>query len=99
MTIKTMCKPFRLGTGETHFIPADLELREPHESGLDASRRHYLIYIPWDDKYLANVDAEYQSFFRKVLPYLYARTTNVHITQCLPLVRELVRATAQPTDE
>ena len=97
--MQTMFKPFRLGTGETHFIPADLELREPEESGLDASRRHYVIYIPWDEKYLANVDAAYQPFFRKVLPYLHARTTDVHITQCLPFVRELVRATPQPTDE
>src|SRR5204863_555201 len=50
-------------------------------------------------KYLANVDVEYQPFFYKVLPYLHARTTDVHITQCLPLIRELIAATPEPTDE
>lgn len=92
-------KEIRLGTGETHLVPADLELREPQESGLDAERRHFVIYIPWDDKYLENVDAAYQPFFQKVLPYLHARTTDVHITQCVPFIRELIAATPEPTDE
>lgn len=94
-----MFKQIQLGTGETHWIPADLELREPTESSLDASRKHFVIYIPWDDKFLANVPVEYVHFFQKVLPYLHARTTDVHITQCLPFVRELIHATPQPTDE
>src|SRR3954469_7549057 len=97
--METKFKPIQLATGETHFIPADPELREPEESALDASRRHFVIYIPWDEKYLANVPAEYRAFFHKVLPYLHARTTDVHITQCLPFVRELISETAEPTDE
>lgn len=94
-----MFKPIQLATGESHYIPADLELREPAETALDPERRHYVIYIPWNDKYLANVPAAYQPIFQKVLPYLHARTTDVHITQCLPFIRELVKATPQPTDE
>lgn len=94
-----MFKQIQLATGESHLIPADLELSEPSESNLEPGRRHYLIYIPWDDKYLANVQVEYQPFFRKVLPYLHARTTDMHIAQCLPFVRELIGATSEPTDE
>jgi hypothetical protein len=94
-----MFKHIRLATGESHAIPSDLELREPEESTLEPTRRHYLTFIPWDDKYLANVEVEYQPFFQKVLPYLHARTTDVHITQCLPFVRELIAATPEPTDE
>src|SRR5690348_11445819 len=83
-------KEIRLATGETHLIPADLELREPQETQLDPERRHFVFYIPWDDKYLANIDPEYRAFFQEVLPYLHARTTDVHITQCVPFISELI---------
>lgn len=89
----------RLATGETHLIPTDIQLREPEASTLDPERRHFVIYIPWDDKYQQNVGPEYRPFFNKVLPYLHARTTDVHITQCVPFIRELIAATPQPTDE
>jgi len=94
-----MFKQIRLDAGKVYFVPSDLELREPSESSLDAGRRHFAIYIPWADKYLANVPAAYQAFFQKALPYLHARTTDVHITQCLPFAHELIQATPQPTDE
>jgi len=99
INMETKFKPIQLATGETHVIPADLELREPQESALDASRRHFVHLYPWDEKYLANVLPNIAPSLTRVLPYLHARTTDVHITQCLPFIRELISETAQPTDE
>ncbi|MBI3535979.1 MAG: HD domain-containing protein [Chloroflexi bacterium] len=85
-------------TGETAWIPSDLELRVPEKSLLDAARLHYLLYIPWAEKYLRLVPNEYKTFFTFALPFLAARTTDVHVANCLPFARELIAATPQATD-
>ena len=90
---------FQLPTGETAWIPADIELRVPVNSSIQPKLLHYLVYIPWDDKYLVLVDPEYRDFFRRVLPILHVRTTDVHIATCLPFVRELLSTEQDPVDE
>jgi hypothetical protein len=60
---------------------------------------HYLIYIPWHDKYLELVEEKYRDFFTMVLPFLHVRTTDVHVTTCLPFIKELIQAEAEPVDE
>jgi len=90
---------FTLPTGQVARIPADVELKVPEKTSLELERLHYLIYIPWDDKYLQRVDEAYRDFFGVVLPYLRLRTTNVHVATCLPFVKELSRAMPEAVDE
>jgi len=54
-------------------IPKDIELVVPENSESNA-----LVYIPWNEKYLDRVPAEFKDFFLKALPHLGARTTDVH---------------------
>jgi hypothetical protein len=91
--------PVRLPTGESAWIPSDVELKFPDRASVDISRLHCLAYIPWRDTYLARVDGAYRDFFVTVLPYLHARTTNVHVATCLPFVPELIRAVPESVDE
>ena len=90
---------FELPTGRSLWIPSDLSFRLPARSSVAASRLHALVYIPWDDRYLEGVDEAYREFFRVVLPYLHARSTDVHVAACLPFVPELVAADPEPVDE
>jgi len=90
---------FQLPTGETAWIPADIELRVPIKSSIQSKLLHYLIYIPWDEKYMELVTPDYRDFFEAVLPYLHVRTTDVHVATCLPFVKELLRAEQGPVDE
>jgi hypothetical protein len=90
---------FRLPSGETAWIPSDVNLRFPDKTSIDPSLLHYLIYIPWDDKYIEKVDPAYRGFFEAVLPYLHVRTTDIHIATCLPFVNELIRADHESVDE
>jgi hypothetical protein len=90
--------PFPLPTGPTAWLPADLDLRLPEKSTLPAADLHYLIYLPWHDGYLQRVDPAYRDFFQAVLPYLHARSTDVHVATCLPFIKELSRAEPQPVD-
>lgn len=89
----------RLPSGESVWIPSDLELKIPDSTFLAPDRRHYLAYIPWHNKYLQQVDTAYRDFFEAVLPYLHARTTDVHVATCLPFVTELIQAFPEPVDE
>ncbi|MGD0752281.1 MAG: hypothetical protein ABSA23_12855 [Anaerolineales bacterium] len=90
---------FTLPSGQSAWIPADIELRIPEKTSLDASNLHYLIYLPWHDQYLELVDPAYRDFFQVVLPYLHARSTDVHVTTCLPFIKELSQAESGPVDE
>ena len=45
------------------------------------------------------VDPSYRAFFRAVLPYLHARTTDVHVATCLPYVKELLCTEVGSVDE
>jgi hypothetical protein len=90
---------FDLLPGEPTWIPDDIELRIPEKTALDPGNWHYLIYIPWHDRYLGLVDEVYRDFFKVVLPYLHARTTDVHVATCLPFIKELVHAGDETVDE
>ena len=90
---------FNLPIGESAWIPADIELRIPDKTSLDPSNLHYLIYIPWHDKYLELIDDAYRDFFKVVLPFLHVRTTDVHVATCLPFIKELVQAEEETLDE
>jgi hypothetical protein len=92
-------KPFNLPTGELAWIPDDIELRIPSEASLDPAFLHYLIYIPWHDSYLELIDAVSRDFFKVVLPYLHARSTDVHVVTCLPFIKELIQAGQETVDE
>ena len=90
---------FVLPSGQAAWIPNDIELCIPGNSSLDAGDLHYLIYLPWHDSYLERVDVTFQDFFKVVLPYLHARSTDVHVATCLPFIKELIRAEPEPVDE
>jgi hypothetical protein len=89
--------------GEHAWIPSDLDLVIPGSASVAPALLHYLAYIPWDPSYLERVDPEYRDFFSSVLPYLRARTTDVHVATCLPYAKELIRDSsahgAEPIDE
>ena len=89
---------FDLPTGERALIPGDLALMLPERSTLSPDQLHFLVTIPWDERYLSRIDAEYRDFFRFVLPYLHTRTTDVHIATCFPFVDELIQAAGVPVD-
>jgi len=91
--------PFDLPSGQSAWIPADIELRLPEKTTLDAANLHYLIYIPWHDKYLELVDEAWRDFFKVVLPFLHARSTDVHVATCLPYIKELIQAEPEHVDE
>jgi hypothetical protein len=82
-------KIFTLPDGQSFTVPSDLTLSIPQNSEVESSMLHFLIYIPWDDKYLEQVPADYLAFFQSVLPHLAVRTTDVHVALCLPFVKEL----------
>jgi hypothetical protein len=90
---------FILPDGQAAWIPDDIELRLPEKSSLAAADLHYLIYLPWQDRYLERVDAAYRDFFQVVLPYLHARSTDVHVATCLPFIKELLQVRPEPVDE
>jgi hypothetical protein len=79
-----------LPTGESAYLPDDIKLEFPEDTNVSAERLHLLAYIPWDDKYLQRIPSEYRGFFRSILPYLGARTTNVHTATCLSYVGRLL---------
>ena len=89
---------FSLPSGQAAWIPADIELRLPGNSSLAAGDLHTLIYLPWHDRYLEWVDPAYRDFFKTVLPYLHARSTDVHVATCLPFIKELIPAETEPVD-
>ncbi len=91
--------PFTLPTGQSAWIPDDIELRLPQHSTLAAGDLHYLLYLPWHNRYLEWVDPAYRDFFKVVLPYLHARSTAVHVATCLPFIKELIHAGPEPVDE
>lgn len=99
MRVPLRFKKFTLPANGRALIPEDLDLVVPRQSSLDADRQHFLIYIPWDEKYMSFVDTPWQPFFREVLPYLGARTTDVHIARCMPFIEELISAVGQKVDQ
>jgi hypothetical protein len=64
-------------------IQSDIKLLLPDNISIDESQWHFLVYIPWDEKYLEQIPQEYKDFFNFVLPNLKVRTTDVHTAKSL----------------
>lgn len=90
---------FEVPGGTNEFVPRDISLVVPTDSELPLEQQHFLISIPWEDRYAEQVDAEYRPFFENVLPYLHARTTDVHIAKCFPFIDELIQRIGKPADK
>ncbi|MDH5532871.1 MAG: hypothetical protein OEX81_00390 [Candidatus Pacebacteria bacterium] len=74
------CEPCR--------IHSDIKLVLPENITIDGSQWHYLVYIPWDNKYLDWVPEEYKDFFKFVLPNLKVRTTDVHTAKSISFLKD-----------
>ncbi len=72
-------------------IPADIKLQIPKNS-LPEKQKHFLAYIPWDNKYLSLIPSEYQRYFLDCLPLLGVRTTDVHIAVCFQYLDQLIHS-------
>ncbi len=78
--------------GNKYFsIPKDIKLFFPKEKNLSPSDIKKLAYIPWHVKYLNLCPKEYRLFFKKVLPHLNSRTTNVHTAVSLSYLDKLIK--------
>lgn len=71
-------------------FPDDVPLAFPKDTTLPAEDIHFLLYIPWHERYLRFVPEEYREFYVAVLPYLSARTTDVHIAVCMQYLTEFI---------
>jgi hypothetical protein len=88
MQFKAVASP----DGQYSIVPADLTILIPKARRIVAEDRHYLAYIPWQTKYLAHIPAEHQEFFLYVLPFLHARTSNVHTALSISQLAHLLPA-------
>ncbi len=71
-------------------FPKDVPLLLPTESSLPLQDQHFLIYIPWQEDYLDLIPEQYRDFFTTILPYLAARTTDVHTAVCMSYLDEFI---------
>lgn len=62
----------------------------PKNSKLPKQDQHFLLYIPWDDKYLGLVPEDFKNFYKEILPNLSARTTDVHTAVCMQYLDEFI---------
>lgn len=72
------------------FIPDDITLNLPKNIELDKEYWHFLVYNPWNDKYLEYVPEDLQEFFMFVLHNLHARTTDVHTAISITFLDRLI---------
>lgn len=79
-----------LNMEKQNVIPADIILKLPENSQLPQSEQHFLLYIPWETKYMDFIPLTYKSFFDEILPLLKARTTDVHTAVCMQYLDELI---------
>ncbi len=61
------------------YLPEDISLALPQKSQLPLDQQHFLLYIPWQEKYLKLIPPEFQNFFETIKHYLQVRTTDVHV--------------------
>lgn len=83
-----------LSNGSIVPMPADITVVSPRSEDLpdvDPEFIHSLAYIPWDNKYLDYVPAQYRDFYREIQPQLAARTTDVHTALSVSFVDELIQ--------
>lgn len=71
----------------------DIKLGLPKNSKLPQKDMHFLYFIPWEEKYIHFIPLEFRSFFTEILPYLSARTTDVHTAICLQYLDEFIEKT------
>jgi len=83
-------KPWTFPTGQSVLIPADIPLELPASTSLEAEHLHFLVTLPWKDAYLRFLDRTYMEFFQALLPYVHARTTDVHVATCFPFLKEFI---------
>jgi hypothetical protein len=90
---------FDLPSGERAWIPGDIHLDVPRSTSVAPDLLHYLVFIPWEARYLDLVPPAYRDFFSFVLPCLQVRTTDVHVATCLRFAGELIREDPRDVDE
>jgi len=78
------------GTPDKSYIPDDINLKLPENNKLPTDQLHFLLYIPWEEKYINFVPQEFRNLFNKVLPYLHFRTTDVHTAISLGFLDEFI---------
>lgn len=80
-------------------VPQNLTLEYPQKTDLPQDTQHFLLNIPWNETYLQHVPQNYLWFFKKVLPHLHARTTDVHTAICCSLIDPLCDAIETETGQ
>jgi hypothetical protein len=85
--------------GEVAFVPDDLHILIPKAPRIAPEDRHYLAYLPWKPQYLSHVPEAYREFFTFVLPFLHARTSNVHTALSIGQLPYLLKDTTRQLDE
>ena len=71
-------------------IPKDIILKLPQVSSIEKDQIHFLVSIPWNDKYFKIVPNDLLSFFKYILPYLHFRTTDVHTSISLSFIEGII---------
>ncbi len=71
-------------------FPVDVPVTLPENSQLPELDQHFLIYLPWSDEYLRFVPQDFQKFYSEILPFLSARTTDVHTAICMQYLDEFI---------
>lgn len=77
-------------------LPIDINLALPNDSQLAQDQQHFLLYIPWNNKYLNFVPTEFRDFFQYILHFLQVRTTDVHTAISSSYLDNLVRRINKP---
>lgn len=88
-----------LPTGDVKHIPDDITVEFPKQAEVTLERLRLLAFIPWDDAYEEHIPVQYRYFFTFAMPYLGARTTNVHTALSASFVPELMSSIGRPDDE
>jgi hypothetical protein len=95
----TVFKAALLPAGQHAFIPADLDVVTPKGRRIEAAQRHHLAYLPWKNKYFRHIPLEYRDFFTFVLPFLHARTSNVHTALSIAQLPYLLKGATTPVNK
>lgn len=59
---------------------------------LPETDRHFLLYIPWQEKYLDSIPRDFKKYFLDCSPLLSVRTTDVHTATCFSYFDQLIYA-------
>jgi hypothetical protein len=75
----------------TKYIPQDIVINIPKDSGVSEDKIHFLAEMPWDDKYLENIPNDFLGLFKTILPDLHVRSTDVHTAVSLSYMDDLLK--------